>query len=324
MGSVWLTDLADVLRRTGFPVIEYPGWRTRSRASGGLTTFNGLSIHHTAESPLSDGKPSADYNALGAPAKPISNVYLDRGRTQPGGRPTFWCMAAGATNTVGAGTWIPAGVAKDQGNPRTCGLEIGNNGVGESYSAAQQDAVFAYAVVMYDHYGDIHMWDNADLTEIFAHFEYSPGRKCDPTGLSRWSNDGNKNGCNGQPQWNMNLFRSQVRTALLPVPEPPKPDPIPPTPTPEDDDMPRSVHLVASDANGNPLPGYAEGLLTVDGSGASFLPYTGEPAGGSLQQTFDRYNAAFGATRLPVSPSTYNGWMTAVAQSKEDANQDGN
>lgn len=88
--------------------------------------------------------------------------------------------------------------------------------------------------------------------------------------------------------------------------------------------MPRSVHLVASDANGNPLPGYAEGLLTVDGSGASFLPYTGEPAGGSLQQTFDRYNAAFGATRLPVSPSTYNGWMTAVAQSKEDANQDGN
>lgn len=259
MGGIWLGGLADILRLTGFPVIEYPGWRTRSRASGGFTSLNGLSIHHTAESFLMDGKPSADYNALGAPARPISNIYLDRGLHQPGGRCTFWCMAAGATNTVGAGSWAPAGISTDQGNPRSIGLEIGNNGIGEPYSEDQQKAVLACATEIYKAFGPMFGWDNADLTEIFSHFEYAPTRKCDPTGLSRWSNDGNKKGCNAQPRWNMNAFRAEVKAGLAPVP----PHPVPVS---KENELDYVMFKINGDASGTIFAGWGKALRDAGGN----------------------------------------------------------
>ena len=57
MGTRYLTDLADVCRRTGYPVIEVDGWQSRARGSGGYDSSrpNHIMVHHTASGPSSDG-----------------------------------------------------------------------------------------------------------------------------------------------------------------------------------------------------------------------------------------------------------------------------
>ena len=35
MGSIYLTDMADWFRAAGLTVVEYGGWKTRARGSGG-------------------------------------------------------------------------------------------------------------------------------------------------------------------------------------------------------------------------------------------------------------------------------------------------
>jgi len=210
MGTIWLTKLAEVARRTGFPVVEVPGWQSRSRSSGGLDTFHGFSEHHTAESPMMDGAQSSNYQCFNASAKPISNAYVSR-------VPKIYIHAAGATNTSGAGgPWrkIPLNAA----NSNSFGLEIGNNGTGEVWPVDQQLCVVAFTAEMYLEYGAALGWS---IDDIFAHFEYAPTRKIDPWGPSMFNDY-------LRTKWNMNTFREAVRQKAIP-PVPPEPPTTPVT-----------------------------------------------------------------------------------------------
>lgn len=248
MGSIWLHDLADVCRAAGLVVVEVDGWRARSRSSGELDALKGISVHHTASSPSTDGAADVAYIISGSPAKPISQLYLDR-------TGKVWVCAAGATNTSGkGGPWLD--IAQDTANANTIGIECANNGVGEPWPQVQQDAMLTLYRALVNHYG---------ITEprrVFAHKEWAPGRKIDPAGPSRWADPSGI--------WNMDAFRRDVFAA----------DPAPP---PEDDDMAALVSLwqhadyaviwlVAGADTRRATPGeYAElsSTLTVEsGSGA--------------------------------------------------------
>ena len=53
MGDRYLTDLADVARAAGWPVIEVDGWQSRARGSGGFNAGkpDHVMAHHTASGP---------------------------------------------------------------------------------------------------------------------------------------------------------------------------------------------------------------------------------------------------------------------------------
>lgn len=53
MAGIWLTDLADVIRKhTSLRVIEEPGWKTRGHR--GMTAYQATICHHTAGRPTED------------------------------------------------------------------------------------------------------------------------------------------------------------------------------------------------------------------------------------------------------------------------------
>jgi hypothetical protein len=198
----FLVDLADVLRAAGRHVEEVGGWKTRGRRNGssyadGAPTH--VMVHHTA----SNTTPANDvsYMVSGSSDRPVANLFIDRA-----GR--VWVMAAGPTNTNGKGldTW-GGGVPADRMNEYAIGIELGNNGTGEPYSAAQQASVLAVVVALVQFYG-------IDVGHVRAHFEWAPTRKIDPSGPSRWAPSGGK--------WNMDLFRADVLTSIVaPLPPPP-------------------------------------------------------------------------------------------------------
>ena len=124
---------------------------------------------------------------------PIANIYIARNGY-------VWIMAAGATNTNGRGTapWIPGWLPDNTMNSHAISIEIGNNGVGEPYGAHQQESTRQTAAALAHHY-------NIPVDRVRAHFEWSPGRKIDPSGPSRWASHG---------KWNMPSFRHSVTLAI--------------------------------------------------------------------------------------------------------------
>jgi hypothetical protein len=166
--------------------------------------------HHTASPPSADGDGDASYCAEGDEDAPLSNLLLDR-------TGLWWVLAAGATNTNGSGvdTW-GGGVPENSMNSYAIGIEAGNNGVGEAWPTAQQNAYVAGVKAMMAHY-------NIPAGHVRAHFEWAPDRKTDPAGQSNWAS--------GSAKWDMNKFRSDCGTGAAPGPTPP------PTPTDQEDDV---------------------------------------------------------------------------------------
>ena len=209
MGSRYLTDLGDVLRRAGLTVIELDGWQTRARGSGGYDDGRPsvVMVHHTASPPSSSGEPDALYCALYDEDAPLSNLCLDRDGV-------WWILAAGATNTNGAGGPL-AGVPVDSMNSHAIGIEA-NGGYGDAWPAVQTNAYVAGVAALCQAYG---------IGDVFAHFEWAPSRKIDPAGPSPWAT--------GDESWNMDDFRADVDAG---VPTDPGPGPGP-GPEPKDDEM---------------------------------------------------------------------------------------
>ena len=208
MGSRYLTDLANVVRGAGLVVQEEPGWQTRARGSGGYDSGrpNHIMVHHTASGPSSDGQPDVNYQCYGSDAKPVANLYLSRSGK-------VWIMAAGATNTNGTGT-DPCGVTPmDSMNSHAIGIEAGNNGVGEVWPQAQQDAYVKLVAALCNAYG-------IPTGRIHSHIEWAPGRKIDPAGPSQWPP------INSSQSWDMNAFRGDVWLAPNPTPTPGGDDPM--------------------------------------------------------------------------------------------------
>jgi hypothetical protein len=208
MGARYLTDLADVVRAAGLVVHEEPGWQTRARGSGGYDTGrpNHVMVHHTASPASWDGQRDVDYCTYQDDAAPLCNLYLAR-------TGEVWVCAAGATNTNGTGTDPCGMIPPDTMNASALGIEAGNDGIGEPWPAAQQDAYVTLVAALCSHYV-------IGVDQAHAHVEYAPGRKIDPAGPSRWAPAGGT--------WPMDPFRADVAAVLAPVPpEPPEP-PEPP------------------------------------------------------------------------------------------------
>jgi hypothetical protein len=218
MGSIWLTDLDDRLRKAGLNVREWSGWQSRSRSSGGYDALYGIVVHHTASKTSPDNDCSYMWN--NADDRPIGAVLLERD-----GRVTIG--AAGATNTAGKGgpwTTSKGTVPLDKGNAYTFNIEAANNGTGEAWPQAQQDAYIVLCRTICD-------WRGFDPNrDIYAHFEWAPGRKYDPAGPSAW-------GGSGQDLWEMDDFRADVRSGTTtPPPTTPPPTTPPPTTPPQTGD----------------------------------------------------------------------------------------
>lgn len=214
MGARYLLELANVLRAAGISVNEGDGkWHFRARATGGYEAGRPTHVmwHHTASPASWDGQKDYEYIAWGKEFAPIANLYIDR-------QGVVWVCAGGATNTNGVGkdTW-GGGVPENRMNEYAIGVEIGNNGVGEAYSAAQRMAVLKTGVVLGKNF-------NIPVGHQRAHFEWRPNGKIDPAGPpSPWARPGDQ-----YQRWDMDQFRGDIWLAGLP-PTPPVTPPTQPT-----------------------------------------------------------------------------------------------
>jgi hypothetical protein len=212
-----LTDLADVCRSTGYPVVEVESWQERGRGGAGGDKTGGyeadapnhIIVHHTASGPDSDGWPDVNYMVYGHQDAPCGNLYLSRDGT-------VYVMAGRAANTNGSGQ-DPCGiVADDNMNAKSIAIEAGNNGVGEPWPGPQQDSYVKLCAALGAAYG-------IGEGQVHSHFEWAPGRKIDPAGESNYAVGGD--------MWDMNRFRGDVGGGVVPPqpqPEPPQPQPEPP------------------------------------------------------------------------------------------------
>ena len=230
MGANFLLWLADEFRAAGLEVVEWEGWRTRARRSGGYDDPKGplcVMWHHTASN--SKAENDVRYMANNAATRPIANAMPDRNGV-------VWLMAAGATNTNGPGrtcSFSRGVVPADGMNSRAFGMEIANDGVGGVYPTAQIDAAFIISNVVNKNCGN-------DSTDVMTHAIYAPVRKPDPAKATsvqgRWQPHGY-----GRPNtWVLDdLIAECARRANVSPPQPkppePQPEPRPPQPIPEDE-----------------------------------------------------------------------------------------
>ena len=212
-----LTDLADVCRTAGWPVIEVDGWPSRGRGGTGGHDTGGYTagqpshviVHHTASPASSDGWPDVNYCTHGDDDAPLCNLYLAR-------TGDIYVCAAMATNCNGSGIDPCGHVADDSMNGAAIAIEAGNAGTGERWPPAQLDAYTALCRALCDGYA-------IPTGRIHAHAEYAPSRKVDPLGPDRYAP--------GAQTWDMGAFRADCAEP------PPAPGPTPPPTEPEDDDM---------------------------------------------------------------------------------------
>jgi hypothetical protein len=214
MGSRWLHDLPQAL--ASVPDVSYhPGWEYRSRSSGGFDNLLGIVCHHTATSASGSFDGYCKVAWTTHPSKPVANINLGRaGEIRVG--------VAGASNHAGVGgprSMSKGTVPKDAGNRYLIGIEALNTGVGEPWPDVQQERYLALVTALCAHYGF------NQTTDEVSHHEWTPGRKIDPAGPSRFGS------INRSGTWDMNLFRGSLGGSTPPPTEPPPTEP-PPTTTP--------------------------------------------------------------------------------------------
>ena len=163
-----LTNLADVLRSTGLPVVEVPGWR--GRGHGQISQVRGVLWHHTATSAKAGGDyPSQNIvtNGRSDLPGPLCNVGLGRNGT-------WYIVAAGLAYHAGAGSYPGVG---SNGNATLIGVEAEHPGTaGTPWPAAQIDSYRRGTAALLRAYG-------LGADRCIAHREWAPRRKIDPAGL---------------------------------------------------------------------------------------------------------------------------------------------
>lgn len=236
MGATYLTEMANWLREAGLDVVEYDGWKTRSRSSGGYDPGRPVVVmwHHTASSTSPEN--DAYYMCYTSSDRPICNVMMDRtGKA--------WVLAAGCTNTNGKGgpVTIPPSntVPKDSMNTYAVGMEICNNGVGESYPQVQIDAAFKVSLTLCSRLGLV-----PDAVETHQH--YAPDRKIDPATAAAVQGPWKPNSVTSSGTWSVDALRAECRRRSQTVPPIPPAGGLPPLPSyPDPDeenvDMPKQL-----------------------------------------------------------------------------------
>lgn len=160
MASGYLTNLAAVAARTGFPVKKVSGWKNRGH--GGFRGVHTVVCHHTA-GPSSGEMPSlgvVTYGRAGLPG-PLCNYGLGR---------------SGTIYVVAAGVAWHAGVVRHYtyGNSYSIGIEAEEDGV-SGWADVQIRAYAALCRALIDEF-------DLGVGRVLGHKEVCspPGRKIDP------------------------------------------------------------------------------------------------------------------------------------------------
>lgn len=161
-----LNTLADIVRNSGLPVVEVPGWQSRS--AGTLFDVVAIICHHTA------GAASGDYPSLnvvknGRPDVPGPLAQLGLGR-----QGEVYVIAAGRANHAGKGSG--QGMPTDQANSHSIGIEAESIGNGTDWTSEQRSAYPRLCAALAEAYG-------VSTARIIGHREWAPGRKPDPVGI---------------------------------------------------------------------------------------------------------------------------------------------
>ena len=276
MTGRYLVELGDVLRAAGLAVVEYDGWKTRARSSGGYSDGRPWAIvwHHTA----SDTKIESDaaYCATGDEDAPVCNALFARDGA-------IWLIAAGASNCNGkGGPWaVSRGtVPPDQMNTHAVSWEICNAGTGQPYPPAQLDAVFAATAA-------VSSWLGLDAVDSLEHVEWAPDRKIDPATVGALPGPWYPRSLNSSGSWNGDDLRAEIaRRAGDPAPFPPQPGPPVPIPIDEEDML-----VCALDSNGTAWIGNGITRFALD-----------DPA------AFDRYVLVWKGRFMNTSGGAVRGW----------------
>lgn len=156
------TGLARVAKKTGYPVVERPGWKTRGH--GQMGEIKSIICHHTA---------SADNG--NAPA--LGYIEANRGAL-PGPLAHYVLGRDGTIYVVAAGLCWHAGKVGNaaHGNLHAIGIEAENDGRGEKWEAAQYDSYVKLCRALRDEF-------KLSTNDILGHKEIAVprGRKIDPT-----------------------------------------------------------------------------------------------------------------------------------------------
>lgn len=192
------TGLARVARKTGYPVVEVPGWETRTRPQP-MQDVRTITCHHTA------GPPTGDYPSF-------NTVLHGRGEALPGplaqygiGRSgTIYVFAAGSANHAGESRSI------DYEKPHAIGIEaeaVGVPGTKGDWPEAQMDAYARLCRALIDEFG-------LKVADVLGHKE-----TCAPVGRKT------------DPSFDMQKFRTRVAGVKLDA------KPVTPADQEEDDDV---------------------------------------------------------------------------------------
>lgn len=147
MATPFLTGLARVLRSTGLPVVEVPGWQSRNGHTGGFRDVYGVVVHdtETADSAFDNAQgknPAEPWLIAGEDAPTLPWVADLRGWWRGGaasynvliGRSgTVYLVAGGTAWQAGTGTWPKSGVAGT--NPGVADGEANLHTIGVSMDA---------------------------------------------------------------------------------------------------------------------------------------------------------------------------------------------
>ena len=199
-----LDRLAALLRGDGVEVDILPGAQGRSARMFASTGYKrgcqAIVEHHTGGSGM---YPESDIGYIlngKGDGYVISNAYTWRTKKK------ITLIASGPTYTEGSGG--PLGlIPANGGNSVAFSNEIASPGAAQSpYPEFQQNAVASFAFHAANLAAEIWGWpdDPFGPTRSFSHFEWAPGRKIDPRGVSRWSPQGG--------MWDMDQFRSELRS----------------------------------------------------------------------------------------------------------------
>jgi hypothetical protein len=172
--GIYVPWLADAARLTGYPVVEIAGWRTRGH--GGMSSVEGVVLHHTA------GPKQGEYPSLavvrdgraGLPG-PLANYGLGRSGT-------VYVNAAGLAYHAGASQWQgddPDGrpFTFQNLNARFLGIEAEDDGDG-TWTLEQRDCYPRLAAALC-------YFMRRPAARVCGHRECAMplGRKPDPTGI---------------------------------------------------------------------------------------------------------------------------------------------